>query len=226
MENYVWIAGIVVVLVVAGLWYFTQPQAPPAITTQNTSNSTVSNISVQNSTVPLASSYNDSNALNDLIAAINPLASGVSGWGLLNDSNASSVLNEVVSNLTSFESSGNLSTLSDKGFFISYAGAVAELAAANQDYLNFLMIQNNQTTLSDLCANKQTYLRSLFFLNKSIQEVLNSSAMLNSTLGIVAYNNLSSGIYVNDSVAYLQAFGQEMQVFESKQELNINTICG
>jgi len=228
MENYVWIAGIVVaVLVVAGLWYFTRPQAPPAITTQNTSNqSTVSNIPVQNSTIPLISSYNDSDALNNLISIVNPMASVLSGLGFLNDSNASNVLNEVVSNLASFESNENLSTLSDKGFFITYAGATAELATANQDYLNFLMIQNNQTTSNQLCADKQTYLRSLFFLNKSIQEVLNASNLLNTTLSIANYAALSNETHVNDSVAYLQAFALELQAFELKQESNIKELCG
>ncbi len=222
--NFKLVIGVVitVVLATAVFWYLTQNTSP-------TSASAASNSSVNSSsTTPVTPqnvsiSYNDSDALNDLAFIITPMAGVLSGLGFLNDSNASSVLNSVVSNLASFESSSNLSILSDKGFFISYAGAVVELANANQDYLNALIIQNNQTISNNLCANKQTYLRSLFFANKSIQEVLNSSLMLNSTL---AYSNLSSELGVNYSVDYLQIFGNELQILELKQESNIYFICG
>jgi hypothetical protein len=216
----------IIIIIAIGWWYFTQTpptnRNPLQNATQTTPTQQPPALSIQN-TNP---SYNDSDALNNLISIVNPMASVLSGLGFLNDSNASNVLNEVVSNLASFESNENLSTLSDKGFFITYAGATAELATANQDYLNFLMIQNNQTTSNQLCGDKQTYLRSLFFLNKSIQEVLNASNLLNTTLSIANYAALSNETHVNDSVAYLQAFALELQAFELKQESNIKELCG
>ena len=220
------IVGVVVIIVLAaaGFWYFTQNNQPVSAPVSNSSAvSANTSSSIPPATQNVTVSYNDSDALNDLASAITPMAGVLSGLGFLNDSNASVVLNGVVYNLSAFESSGNLSSLSDRGFFISYAGAVVELAAANQDYLNALMIQNNQTVSNDLCANKQTYLRSLFFANKSIQEVLNASAMLNSTLD---YPDLSSGLAVNYSVSYLDIFAGELQNLELKQESNIYSICG
>lgn len=219
------LAAIIIIITIAW-WYFTQTPPTNRNPLQNTTQTTPTQ---QTPAPPIQNtnpSYNDSDALNNLISIVNPMASVLSGLGFLNDSNASNVLNEVVSNLASFESNENLSTLSDKGFFITYAGATAELATANQDYLNFLMIQNNQTTSNQLCADKQTYLRSLFFLNKSIQEVLNASNLLNTTLSIANYAALSNETHVNDSVAYLQAFALELQAFELKQESNIKELCG
>jgi hypothetical protein len=224
MESSLIIGVIIVVAIVAGVWYFARPQAQPPITTQNTSNpSTVSNISVQNSTVPLASSYNDSDALNDLGVIINPMSSVLSGTAFLNDSNDSNVLNQVTAGLASFESNSNLSVLSDRSFFIYYAGAVAELATANQDYLNFLLIQDNQTVGAELCSNKQVYLRSLFFLNKSAVEVLNASEILNLTS---AYPALSSQAHIANTTGILQGFSKGLQENELSLESSIYARCG
>lgn len=224
MENSGWIAIMaVIVLVAIGFWYFNQSHsALPAAPLQNVSTPILSNASTSQSSI-LPSKYNDSTALNDLGVIINPMSSVLAGIAFLNDSNASNILNQVTSGLTSFESNFNLSALTDKNFFIFYSRAVAELAIANQDYLNFLTIQNNQTVGADLCANKQVYIRSLFFLNKSAAEVLNASSMLNAT---AAYPILASQASTANTTSILQGFSQGLQKKESTLESNLYTRCG
>ncbi len=221
------VAAIIVIVIAAIIFYFSQPSSNNL--PLNNSNASVSNegqppvnnsypIQPSNPTV----SYNDSDAFNDLANAAYPMLPILIGTSFLNDSNASSTLQGVVSNLTAFESSSNLSTLSGKGFFTSYAGAVVELTSANQDYLNALTIQENQTTTSNLCGNRQTYVRSLFFINKSVEELMNASAMLNSTVSV--YPALSAQINVNVTVINLVNFAIGIQKEELKDENLLNNV--
>ncbi len=227
MENSGWIAiTAVIVLVAMGFWYFNSIQNHSTLSetpSQNTSTPIISPSSTSQGAIPLSSHYNDSTALNDLGVIINPMSSVLSGISFLNDSNASNILNQTIADLTSFESNSNLSALTDKNFFISYAGAVVELATANKDYLNFLLIQDNQTVGANLCANKQVYIRSLFFLNKSAGEVLNASAMLNNTL---VFSMLASQASTANTTRILQGFSQGFQKEESTLESNLYLRCG
>lgn len=214
--------AIILVLVAAGFWYFTQNNKPASVpVVQNSSvNSSSTNASIPTQNVSV--SYNDSDAFNDLVLAVGPMLPIITATSFLNDSNASNVLNGVVSDLTSFESSSNLSGLSDKNFFISYAGAMVELANANKDYLNAMMIQNNQTVMSSLCGNKQTYIRSLFFVNRSIDEIINASMMLNNTLTVFPVQ--AAEININSTVVLLNNFAQGIQGEELNEEAALNNL--
>jgi hypothetical protein len=158
-----------------------------------------------------------------LSVVLTPVSTVVLGLDFLKSGNASEVLNQTIQNLNAFKSNNSVSTLPDKGFFINYSNAVIYLLNANNDFLDYLAVQNNQTSVNFTCSDYNNYERSLFFFNRSIQEVLNASVLLNST--VVQYPGLAGEAGVESVASNLNAFASGLQSVELKEEGFLDSYC-